>query len=96
LLKATVHAQLYIAWNFHERNPGEFKWDGPQDVEKFISLAHKLDLLVVLRPGPYICAEWDFGGLPAWLGSSSVRASFGSRISLCWHCWQSTSFYRHS
>ena len=77
-------AQLYIAWNYHEKNPGEFKWDGPQDVEKFIGIAHKLDLLVVLRPGPYICAEWDFGGLPAWLGSSSVSAPFSHGMSLCW------------
>ncbi|BDA51062.1 probable beta-galactosidase [Coccomyxa sp. Obi] len=64
--------ELYIAWNYHERNPGEYKWDGPQDVEKFIGMVQKLDMLVILRPGPYICAEWDFGGLPAWLGSSAV------------------------
>lgn len=67
-----LDAQLYIAWNYHERNPGEYKWDGPQDIEKFIGIVHKLDMLVILRPGPYICAEWDFGGLPAWLGSSAV------------------------
>ena len=66
-------AQLYIPWNFHEPYPGEYKWDGAQDVEGFIRLAQKLGFLVLLRPGPYICAEWDFGGLPWWLGSSAVR-----------------------
>ncbi len=69
--------QLYIAWNFHEHNPGKYKWDGPQDVERFIRLADKLGFIVILRPGPYICAEWDFGGFPAWLGSSSVRMKQG-------------------
>lgn len=66
---------MYIAWNYHEPSPGHYRWDGPQDVERFIGLAHKLGFLVVLRPGPYICAEWDFGGLPAWLGSSAVRGA---------------------
>ena len=66
--------QLYIPWNFHEPYPGEYKWDGPQDVEAFILLCQKLGFLVLLRPGPYICAEWDFGGLPWWLASSAVRA----------------------
>jgi beta-galactosidase GanA len=63
---------VYIPWNFHEQYPGQFKWDGWQDVEGFIKLAQKIGLLVLLRPGPYICAEWDFGGLPWWLGSSAV------------------------
>jgi hypothetical protein len=47
-------------------------------VEGFIRLAQQLGFLVLLRPGPYICAEWDFGGLPWWLASSAVRAIFVS------------------
>ncbi|NP_001032730.1 beta-galactosidase [Canis lupus baileyi] len=59
--------QTYVPWNFHEPQPGQYQFSGEQDVEYFIKLAHELGLLVILRPGPYICAEWDMGGLPAWL-----------------------------
>ncbi|ERE75677.1 beta-galactosidase [Cricetulus griseus] len=59
--------QMYVPWNFHEPQPGQYEFSGDRDVEYFIHLAHKLGLLVILRPGPYICAEWDMGGLPAWL-----------------------------
>ncbi|XP_029794639.1 beta-galactosidase [Suricata suricatta] len=59
--------QTYIPWNFHEPQPGQYQFSGEHDVEYFIKLAHELGLLVILRPGPYICAEWDMGGLPAWL-----------------------------
>eukprot|EP00069_Balaena_mysticetus_P013789 bmy_21984T0 len=59
--------QTYVAWNFHEPRPGQYEFTGDHDVEHFIQLAHDLGLLVILRPGPYICAEWDMGGLPAWL-----------------------------
>nr|XP_020744208.1 beta-galactosidase isoform X1 [Odocoileus virginianus texanus] len=59
--------QMYVAWNFHELQPGQYNFSGDHDVEHFIQLAHELGLLVILRPGPYICAEWDMGGLPAWL-----------------------------
>lgn len=64
--------QLYVPWNYHERFPGEYTWDGMADVFSFIELIQELDMLVLLRVGPYICAEWDFGGLPWWLGSSQV------------------------
>lgn len=64
--------QLYIPWNYHERYPGEYTWDGMADVFSFIELIQELDMIVLLRVGPYICAEWDFGGLPWWLGSSQV------------------------
>lgn len=59
--------QMYVAWNYHEPQPGRYEFSGDHDVEYFIKLAHELGLLVILRPGPYICAEWDMGGLPAWL-----------------------------
>lgn len=64
--------QLYIPWNYHEHFPGEYTWDGMADVFSFIELIQELDMIVLLRVGPYICAEWDFGGLPWWLGSSQV------------------------
>ncbi|XP_054451338.1 beta-galactosidase [Pteronotus mesoamericanus] len=59
--------QIYVPWNFHEPQPGQYQFSEDHDVEYFLQLAHELGLLVVLRPGPYICAEWDMGGLPAWL-----------------------------
>ncbi|SIO16302.1 glycoside hydrolase family 35 protein [Agromyces cerinus] len=57
----------YIAWNFHQRRPGDADFSGWRDVERFIALAGELGFDVIVRPGPYICAEWDNGGLPSWL-----------------------------
>ncbi|WP_430815303.1 beta-galactosidase [Carboxylicivirga sp. RSCT41] len=57
----------YVFWNFHERQSGEFDFDGQADIRHFIKLAHQEGLYVILRPGPYVCAEWDFGGYPSWL-----------------------------
>lgn len=59
--------ETYIAWNMHERKKGEFNFSGICDVERFVRMAQELGLWVILRPSPYICAEWEFGGLPAWL-----------------------------
>ena len=59
--------ETYIPWNLHEPNKGEFCFEGILDVERFIKLAQELGLYVIIRPSPYICAEWEFGGLPAWL-----------------------------
>lgn len=59
--------ETYVAWNVHEKNEGEFDFSGIADVERFIEIAGSLGLYVILRPSPYICTEWDFGGLPAWL-----------------------------
>lgn len=59
--------ETYIPWNFHEPNKGEFLWDGPRDICRFIEIAQELGLYMIIRPSPYICAEWEFGGLPAWL-----------------------------
>ena len=57
----------YMFWNAHERSPGEYDFTGQQDVAEFVRLAQQNDLKVILRPGPYACAEWDLGGLPYWL-----------------------------
>ena len=59
--------ETYVPWNFHEKKKGEFNFEGMLDVEQFVKLAQDLGLYVIVRPGPYICAEWDLGGLPAWL-----------------------------
>jgi len=59
--------ETYVAWNVHEPKEGEFDFEGIADVERFIRLAGDLGLHVIVRPSPYICAEWEFGGLPAWL-----------------------------
>jgi beta-galactosidase len=57
----------YLFWNLHEPKPGEFVFDGNLDVAAFIREAQKVGLYVIIRPGPYVCSEWDFGGLPSWL-----------------------------
>ena len=59
--------QFYVAWNWHEYEPDRFDFTGERDLDHFMALAEELDLYLVARPGPYICAEWDFGGFPAWL-----------------------------
>ena len=59
--------ETYIAWNLHEMNEGEFDYSGMLDFEKFLEIAQELGLYAIVRPGPYICSEWDFGGLPWWL-----------------------------
>ncbi|KAM6315078.1 beta-galactosidase [Aegotheles albertisi] len=59
--------QTYVPWNYHEPQPGTYDFSGDRDLEYFLQLASDTGLLVILRAGPYICAEWDMGGLPAWL-----------------------------
>ncbi|KAF6157131.1 hypothetical protein GIB67_041592 [Kingdonia uniflora] len=59
--------QTYVPWNIHEPRPGQWVFDGFADIESFLVVCKELDLLVMLRAGPYICGEWDFGGFPAWL-----------------------------
>ena len=66
--------ETYVAWNVHERERGSFDFSGRQDLAGFIRLAGELGLDMIVRPGPYICAEWEAGGLPAWLlADPSVR-----------------------
>ena len=56
----------YVAWDFHEPREGQWDFSEDHDVAAFVRLAGELGLYVILRPGPYISARWDFGGLPAW------------------------------
>ncbi|HDR9167980.1 TPA: beta-galactosidase, partial [Burkholderia vietnamiensis] len=59
---------VYVMWNFHETSEGTFEFDTDErDVEAFIRLCQDEGMWVLLRPGPYICGEWDLGGLPAYL-----------------------------
>jgi len=57
----------YLFWNFHEWTPGQYTWDGQADAAEFCRIAQEEGLWVILRPGPYACAEWEGGGLPWWL-----------------------------
>lgn len=59
--------ETYVAWNLHERKEGVFDFSGNLDIVKYIEIAESLGLKVIVRPGPYICSEFDFGGLPSWL-----------------------------
>lgn len=59
--------ETYVAWNLHEPKEGTFDFSSDNDIGAFFDLAKELGLYVMLRPGPYICAEWDAGGFPAWL-----------------------------
>ena len=59
--------QTYVSWNTHEAVEGEFNFEGDNNLTEYLSLAQSHGLNVVFRPGPYICAEWTFGGLPYWL-----------------------------
>lgn len=59
--------ETYSAWNLHEKEEGKWDFSDRLDLVKFIETAKKLGLMVILRPGPYICSECDMGGLPWWL-----------------------------
>lgn len=67
----------YVFWNVHEESPGTYDFSHWRDVARFVRLAADAGLDVILRPGPYVCAEWDFGGLPAWLlaGNARIRST---------------------
>ena len=58
---------IYVFWNLHEQQPGEYDFTGNKDLAAFCRLAQKHGMYVIVRPGPYVCAEWEMGGLPWWL-----------------------------
>ncbi|MHB8129482.1 MAG: glycoside hydrolase family 35 protein [Mobilitalea sp.] len=59
--------ETYVPWNMHEPKKGTYCFEGMLDIKAYIELAAEIGLWVIIRPSPYICAEWEFGGLPAWL-----------------------------
>ena len=65
--------ETYVPWNMHEPAEGEFNFEGNLDLEKFLQTAQDLGLYAIVRPSPFICAEWEFGGLPAWLLTKEMR-----------------------
>ena len=68
-------ADVYFPWNFHETAPGKWDFTGDKDAEAFLKLCCEKGLMVIARPGPYICSEWDGGSMPAWIaaGGGVVR-----------------------
>ena len=58
---------IYIFWNIHEQEEGKFDFSGQNDIAAFCKLAQQHGMYVIVRPGPYVCAEWEMGGLPWWL-----------------------------
>ncbi|MEE1322081.1 MAG: beta-galactosidase family protein [Acutalibacteraceae bacterium] len=75
--------ETYCAWNQHEKKPGEFDFSGMLDIASFIRAAGEAGLMVIVRPGPYICAELEFGGLPWWIQSDDemeIRCSNAAYI----------------
>ncbi|MCR4620838.1 MAG: beta-galactosidase [Clostridiales bacterium] len=65
--------ETYVAWNAHMPRPGRFLTQGMLDLGAFLDLAGELGLHAIVRPGPYICSEWEAGGLPWWLMKSDIR-----------------------
>lgn len=71
---------VYIAWNLHEPEEGKQRWDGDYDLDRFLTLCEKYGLYVLIKPGPYICAELDFGGHPDWLIKKVANKEFRIRM----------------
>ena len=69
----------YLFWNYHEWREGKYDWKGQRDAAEFCKLAQAEGLWVILRPGPYACAEWEMGGLPWWLLKSPGDAFLRTR-----------------
>lgn len=57
----------YVFWNWHETEPGKWDFEGDKNLAEYIRIAGEEGMMVILRPGPYVCAEWEFGGYPWWL-----------------------------
>ncbi|XP_022901561.2 beta-galactosidase-1-like protein 2 [Onthophagus taurus] len=77
-----ICVETYVPWNLHEPKQNLFEFGTSKtdfqefcNIGKFLEIAKELDLLVIIRPGPYICAEWEFGGLPPWLLAGSLQSS---------------------
>ena len=71
---------VYIAWNLHEPEEGKQRWDGDYDLDRFLTLCEQYGFYVLIKPGPYICAELDFGGHPDWLIKKVANKEFRIRM----------------
>ena len=86
---------VYVPWNLHELREGEQRWDGDYDLDRFLTLCEKHGLYILIKPGPYICAELDFGGHPDWLipkinsGEFRLRTQDDGYLSLCRYWYES-------
>lgn len=83
--------ETYVAWNFHSTRPGEFALDGWRDLGRFLDLIDSHGMHAIVRPGPYICAEWSNAGLPSWLTARpgiALRSSDPAYLAAC------ADFYR--
>lgn len=75
---------IYVFWNYHESAPGVWDWQTDNhDLRAFVQIAKEEGMYIVLRPGPYTCAEWDFGGLPYWFAGTRVRTSDPAYLDSC-------------
>ena len=71
---------IYVPWNMHEPEEGKERWSGDYDLGEFLRLCEKYDLYILIKPGPYICAELDFGGHPDWLIKKVAKKEIGLRV----------------
>lgn len=69
--------QTYVPWNMHEPEEGKFVFEDNLNIAEFLALCDEIGLKVLLRPSPYMCSEWDWGGLPHWLQTKNcaIRTS---------------------
>src|SRR4051794_36454568 len=74
--------ETYVPWNAHAPSRGEFDLSGGLDLDRFLRLVADAGMYAIVRPGPYICAEWDNGGLPAGLVPGPARRSRPGRAGL--------------
>lgn len=79
--------ETYVFWNLHEPRPGVFDFQGQNDLRAFVQLVGQMGLYCIVRPGPYVCAEWDAGGFPSWLhrveGASQLRYANPAFLEAC-------------
>lgn len=93
---------VYIAWNMHEPEEGKQIWSGDYDLDRFLTLCEKYGFYVLIKPGPYICAELDFGGHPDWLIKKVAKKEFRIRmldekyLELCKYWYKSCAEQIHS
>ncbi len=75
---------IYVMWNYHETAPGVWDWTSDShDLRAFVELARAEGMYIILRPGPYVCAEWEFGGLPYWAMNTPIRSDDETYLHLC-------------